>query len=208
MANRGDFINFSSLGTAQLGNSISKDNPGSNGSAYVMVAPSYECWTYNDGKPLFGTEPKQWTNFMYWDGEKWVNIYAGNSGQNTAVQLDVNCSRTTGNVTKYYNGPTTPVLFQAKRLQGDGSRTHCRWFFMQPGHAGEAWYNSYMKGKTIYGLSNPTGIYAASNGQGAATSEQVAMSNIQAQLPLLPKGQSIGADAINMFTCLPLGYTR
>ena len=79
---------------------------------------------------------------------------------------------------------------------------------MKPGHAGETWYNSYMKGKTIYGLSNPTGIYVASNGQGAATSEQFAMSNIQAQLPLLQKGQLIEANAINLVTCLPLGYTR
>lgn len=209
MANRGDFINFSSLGTAHLGNSISKDNPGANGSAYIMVAPSYECWTYNDGKPLFGAEPQQWTNFQYWDGEKWVGVFAGNSGQNSSRQFNVNCSRTTGDVTKYYNGPTTPVLFQAKRLQGEGSRTHCRWYFMQQGYAGEAWYNSYMKGKTIYGLSRPIEIYVASDGKGAATSEQLAMSNIQAHLPLIPKGQStIDANAINMLTCLPLGYTR
>lgn len=173
-----------------------------------MVSPSFECWTYNDGKPLFGAEPRQWTNFQYWDGEKWVNVYAGNSGQNTSVQFDVNCSRSTGDVTKYYNGPTTPVLFQAKRLQGEGSRTHCRWIFMQQGHAGEAWYNSYIKGKTIYGLSRPIEVYVASDGKGAATPEQLAMSNIQAQLPLLPEGQLIEANAINMLTCLPLGYTR
>ena len=79
---------------------------------------------------------------------------------------------------------------------------------MQPGHAGEAWYNSYMKGKTIYGLSRPIEVYVASEGKGAATSEQLAMSNIQAHLPLLLKGQFIGADAINLLTCLPLGYTR
>ena len=79
---------------------------------------------------------------------------------------------------------------------------------MQSGHAGENWYNSYMRGKEIYGLSRPMEVYVASDGKGAATSEQLAMSNIQAQLPLLREGRSIEANTINMLTCLPLGYTR
>lgn len=208
MANKGDLINFSSLGTGQMGSTKVIDNPGANGSAYIMVSPSFACWARTDGPPMFGAEPKVWANFQYWNGEKWVNIYAGNQGELTSTQLNVNYSHDTGTKTYYYNGPTTPILFQAKRLQGAGERTHCKWIFMGPGHAGENWYNSYMKGKPMYGLSRPIEVYVASDGQGAATSEQVAMSNIQARLPLLPKGQSIGADEINMFTCLPLGYTR
>ena len=212
MANRGDLINFSSLGTGRIGNEINLDNPGSNGSAFIMVSPSFACWTHNDRKPAFGTEPKQWTNFQYWDGEKWVNVYAGNSGAVTCRQFNVNCSyendiKVTSSLWNY-NGPTTPVLFQAKRLQGAGDRTHCRWAFLRPGSAGETWYNAYMKGKTMYGLSRPIERYTASDGKGPATSEQLAMSNIQAQLPLLPKGQPIEANAINLVTCLPLGYTR
>ena len=212
MANKGDFINFSSLGTGRIGNEINRDNPGSKGSAYIMVSPSFACWTHNDRKPAFGTEPKQWTNFQYWDGEKWVNVYAGTSGAVTCRQFNVNCSyKNDIGVTSSlwnYDGPTTPVLFQAKRIQGDGDRTHCRWAFLRPGSAGETWYNSYMKGKTIYGLSRPIEVYVASDGKGPATPEQFAMSNIQAQLPLLPKGQPVEANAINLVTCLPLGYTR
>lgn len=208
MANRGDLINFSSLGTGQMGGTINRDNPGVDGSAFIMVSPSFACWTRTDGRPTFGTEPKMWANFQYWDGEKWVGIYAGNHGELTSTQLNVNYSHDTGTKTYYYNGPPTPILFQARRIQGNGDRTHCKWIFMQPGHAGEAWYNSYMRGKTMYGLSRPVGVYVASDGQGAATSEQLAMSNIQAQLPLLKRGQSIEADAINMVTRLPLGYTR
>lgn len=208
MANRGDFINFSSLGTGQMGSTKVIDNPGAKGSAYIMVSPSFACWARTDGPPSFGAEPKMWANFQYWDGEKWVGIYSGSQGELTSTQLNVNYSHDTGTKTYYYNGPTTPILFQAKRIQGAGERTHCKWIFMQPGHAGEKWYNSYMRGKTIYGLSRPIEVYVASDGKGAATSEQLAMSNIQAQLPLLPKGQSIEANAINMLTCLPLGYTR
>lgn len=208
MANRGDLINFSSLGTGSIRDTINKDNPGANGSAYIMVSPSFACWTKNDGPPMFGASPKIWVNFQYWDGATWVGIYTGEHGENTTTQLNVNYSYDTGTKTYYYNGPTTPILFQARRIQGDGGRTHCRWLFMQPGHAGEEWYNSYIKGKKIYGLSNAIGIYTASDGKGGATLEQLAMSNVQAQLPLLPEGQSIGADTINMLTCLPLGYTR
>ena len=209
MANRGDLINFSSLGTGQMGSTKLIDNPGANGSAYIMVSPSFACWARTDGPPMFGAEPKMWANFQYWDGEKWVGVYAGNQRELTTTQFNVNYSpKSTGISNYYYNGPPTPILFQARRIQGHGGRTHCGWQFMQPGHAGENWYNSYMRGKPMYGISRPMEVYVASDGKGAATSEQLAMSNIQAQLPLLPKGQSIGADTINMLTCLPLGYTR
>ena len=209
MANSGDLINFSSLGTEKIMNTINKDNPGANGSAYIMVSPSFACWARTDGPPVIGAEPKMWVNFQYWNGKKWVNIYTGEQGQYTSTQLNVNYSYDTGNKTYYYNGPPTPILFQAKRIQGEGGRVHCRWIFMQLGHAGEKWYNSYIKGKKIYGLSNAIGIYTASDGKGPATSAQLAMSNIQEQLPLIPEGQStIDANAINMVTCLPLGYTR
>ena len=212
MANRGDSINFSSLGTGRIMNEITRDNPGSKGSAFIMVSPSFACWTHNDRTPTFGTEPKQWTNFQYWNGSSWVNVYAGNSGAVTSRQFNVNCSYTNDvGITSSlwnYDGPTTPVLFQAKRLQGNGDRTHCRWAFLRPGSAGETWYNTYMRGKRIYGISDALGIYVASDGKGAATGEQLAMSNIQAHLPLLSAGQSIGADTTNLLTCLPLGYTR
>ena len=208
MASRGDLINFSSLGTGKIRDTINRDNPGIDGSAYIMVSPSFACWAKTDGPPSFGAEPKMWANFRYWNGETWVSIYDGDQRELTTTQLNVNYSYDTGTKTYYYNGPPTPILFQARRIQGDGGRTHCRWLFMQPGHAGENWYNSYMRGKPMYGLSDAIGIYTASDGRGGATSEQLAMSNIQAQLPLLPEGQSITADTINMVTCLPLGYTR
>lgn len=208
MANSGDLINFSSLGTGKMGSTKVIDNPGANGSAYIMVSPSFACWAATDGPPSFGAEPKMWASFHYWDGEKWVNVYAGDQRERTNTQLNVNYSYDTGTKTYYYNGPTTPILFQARRIQGDGGRTHCKWLFMQSGHAGENWYNSYIKGKEIYGISRPMEVYVASDGKGAATSEQLAMSNIQAQLPLLREGRSIEANTINMLTCLPLGYTR
>lgn len=213
MANRGDSIDFSSLGTGRIGNEITRDNPGTNGSAFIMVAPSFACWTHNDRKPTFGTEPKQWTNFQYWDGEKWVGVYGGNSGAVTSRQFNVNCSYTNdAGITSSlwnYDGPTTPVLFQAKRLQGDTDRTHCRWAFLHPGHAGEVWYDRYLRGNKIYRMSKNTGIYVASDGQGAATPEQLAMSNIQANLPLTDSTWEILADeSTGGLTCLPLGYTR
>ena len=208
MANTGDLINFSSLGTGQMGSTKVIDNPGANGSAYIMVSPSFACWAKTDGPPMFGAEPKMWANFQYWDGGKWVGIYGGDQREHTRTQLNVNYSYDTGTKTYYYNGPPTPILFQARRIQGEGGRTHCGWQFMQSGHAGENWYNSYMRGKTIYGISRPMEVYVASDGKGAATSEQLAMSNIQAQLPLLREGRSIEANTINMVTCLPLGYTR
>lgn len=209
MPNIGDLINFSSLGTAKLGDTINRNNPGANGSAFIMVAPSFACWSRTDSTPTFGTEPKMWTNFQYWNGSSWVGVYAGNQGASKSIQYNVNYSFDTGDSTYVYHGPTTPILFQSKRIQGNGDRTHCRWIFMQPGHAGKVWYDRYLKGNKIYRMSKNTGIYVASDGRGAASSAQLAMSNIQANLPLTDSTWKILADeSTGGLTCLPLGYTR